>query len=256
MKVGHDWSGNESIFFPWPKTIEHVIDENSPLYDMCKQATNSSMPMRHKRPSKFDSEATSNTNSTFLSNGTSSAGSAQDPRPIKSEDYEIVVILEGNIETTGASCHIRTSYLPQEILFGYRFTPIYPKFTDFEYLFDYAKFDHVEPIQYDLLGLNVAFTNKGYNYVHDARHESKNFYQTIQNTEQLPLDFNFKKPVSTTAAAENSIFTLLKTFGVNNNGADEVKSIEHPAEHLISFEPKNDSIPAIPEQKCNYEFTL
>jgi hypothetical protein len=46
---------------------------------------------------------------------------------IKNEDFEIVVILEGNIETTGASCHIRTSYLPQEILFGYRFVPIYPK---------------------------------------------------------------------------------------------------------------------------------
>ena len=97
MKVGHDWSGNDSIFFPWPKTIEHVIDENSPLYEMCKQAANNSMPMR-KRSTKFDSEATSNTNSTFLSSATSSGGgSAGDSaRPIKSEDYEIVVILEGN----------------------------------------------------------------------------------------------------------------------------------------------------------------
>ena len=24
LKVAHDWSGNDSVFFPWPKTIEHV----------------------------------------------------------------------------------------------------------------------------------------------------------------------------------------------------------------------------------------
>lgn len=35
MKVGYD--GNENVFFPWPKTVEHVIDTNSPLYEICKK---------------------------------------------------------------------------------------------------------------------------------------------------------------------------------------------------------------------------
>jgi hypothetical protein len=37
MKVSSDLSGNDSVFFPWPKTVEHVIDEESPFYDMCKK---------------------------------------------------------------------------------------------------------------------------------------------------------------------------------------------------------------------------
>jgi hypothetical protein len=37
MKVSSDLSGNDSVFFPWPKTVEHIIDEESPFYDMCKK---------------------------------------------------------------------------------------------------------------------------------------------------------------------------------------------------------------------------
>ena len=107
---------------------------------------------------------------------------------LKNEDFEIVVILEGNIETTGASCHIRTSYLPQEILFGYRFKPIYPKFTDFEYLFDYSQFDQVEEFQKELLYLNVAYNNRQWNCIYDARHEDKNYLLTYQNTVKKPSD--------------------------------------------------------------------
>ncbi len=32
MKVGHDWSGNDQIFFPWPKTVEHVIGKWTDLF--------------------------------------------------------------------------------------------------------------------------------------------------------------------------------------------------------------------------------
>lgn len=251
MKVGHNWSGNDSIFFPWPKTVEHVIDEDSPLYEMCKQVStpNSQGSLQQsskhfRKASRFDSNTvtTTTTHSTLLSRNASS----NDSKSIKSEDYEIVVILEGNIETTGASCHIRTSYLPQEILFGYRFTPIYPKFTDFEYLFDYAKFDHVEPIQYELLGLNVAFTNKHLNYVHDARDESKNLYQTVQNTEQLlpGMNYNYKKTNPDTRGAENSIFSLLKRFGSNNVTLDEQSDLgpSKILESVASTEPVHQNL--------------
>lgn len=155
MKVGFDWCG-ENVFFPWPKTVEHIIDEKSPFYDVCR-----------------DYLADVNSGDVFTS--------IDQSRESKPEDYEIVVILEGNIETTGASCHIRTSYLPQEILFGYRFVPVYPKFTDFEYLFDYSKFNQVEPVNYDLINLNKSYLNKE-SKVYDARKEQKNYNLTLQNT--------------------------------------------------------------------------
>lgn len=189
MKVGHDWSGNDSVFFPWPKTVEHVIDETSPLYEICKkQSTRSSRNQSNQLTTTHD----------FFTQKTIPS--------IKNEDYEIVVILEGNIETTGASCHIRTSYLPQEILFGYRFKPIYPKFTDFEYLFDYAKFDQVEPFQYELFDLNLAFTNRHLNRVYDARAEEKNYNLTYQNTLQKNDEKIYKKESKRPFVSLASIF--------------------------------------------------
>ncbi len=110
-----NYESNDKIFFPWPRTIEHVIDSKSPLYDVVL---------------------------------------ANNKRTKTNQDYEIVIILEGNIETTGASCHIRTSYLPAEILWGYRFRPIYPLITDSDYLFDYSKFNQVEPANSFLFHLN------------------------------------------------------------------------------------------------------
>ena len=102
MKVGHNWSGNDSIFFPWPKTVEHVIDEDSPMYEMCKQALAppSSQPQgKHfgagrKPRSDLNTVTTTTTHSTLLSGN---ALSSDSNKSIKSEDYEIVVILEGKL---------------------------------------------------------------------------------------------------------------------------------------------------------------
>lgn len=114
-------------------------------------------------------------------------------------DYEIVVMLEGNIETTGASCHIRTSYLPQEILFGYRFKPIFPKINKFEYMFDFSKFDNVELVQPHLVHLNVAsHVNK---IIYDAKREHKNCQLTFQNTINGDTRFPFAASATSAAAA-------------------------------------------------------
>ena len=139
-------------------------------------------------------------------------------RSIKNEDYELVVMLEGNIETTGAACHIRTSYLPQEILFGYRFTPIYPKFTNSEYLFDYSKFDHVEPFQYNLMHLNTAHLNRHLNYVYDTKHEDKNYQLTYQNTLQHDT-LNLKAKIVNNSNRKQpfvALSSILSAFKANN----------------------------------------
>ncbi|KAM4617889.1 ATP-sensitive inward rectifier potassium channel 11 [Discoglossus pictus] len=55
------------------------------------------------------------------------------------EDLEIIVILEGVVETTGITTQARTSYLADEILWGQRFVPIVAE-EDGRYSVDYSKF--------------------------------------------------------------------------------------------------------------------
>ncbi|XP_040265833.1 ATP-sensitive inward rectifier potassium channel 11 [Bufo bufo] len=55
------------------------------------------------------------------------------------QDLEIIVILEGVVETTGITTQARTSYLADEILWGQRFVPIIAE-EDGRYSVDYSKF--------------------------------------------------------------------------------------------------------------------
>ncbi|XP_020300461.1 uncharacterized protein LOC109864053 isoform X2 [Pseudomyrmex gracilis] len=80
LTVGTDGE-NGNLFFIWPTTIIHRINESSPFYTM----------------------------------------SAED---MLTERFEVVLILEGTIESTGQTTQARSSYLPQEILWGHRFDPM------------------------------------------------------------------------------------------------------------------------------------
>lgn len=63
------------------------------------------------------------------------------------EKFEIVVILEGTVESTGQSVQARTSYLPSEILWGHRFEQLVRYCNDTgEYLVDYSKFNNTFPV--------------------------------------------------------------------------------------------------------------
>lgn len=89
--------GGNSIFLVAPLIIYHVIDANSPLYDLAP------CDLHHH------------------------------------QDLEIIVILEGVVETTGITTQARTSYLADEILWGQRFVPIVTE-EDGRYSVDYSKF--------------------------------------------------------------------------------------------------------------------
>ncbi|XP_016085807.1 ATP-sensitive inward rectifier potassium channel 11-like [Sinocyclocheilus grahami] len=88
--------GTNSIFLVSPLIISHVIDKNSPLYDL------SAADLQH-------------------------------------EDIEVIVVLEGVVETTGITTQARTSYLSEEILWGQRFVPTVSE-EDGMYAVDYSKF--------------------------------------------------------------------------------------------------------------------
>lgn len=61
--------------------------------------------------------------------------------------FELVVILEGTIESTGQSTQARTSYVSSEILWGHRFYPLvsYNKVKQ-GYQIDYSKFEETSQI--------------------------------------------------------------------------------------------------------------
>ncbi|XP_032905696.1 ATP-sensitive inward rectifier potassium channel 1 [Amblyraja radiata] len=59
---------------------------------------------------------------------------------IKEQDIELVVFLDGTIEATSATCQVRTSYIPEEVFWGYRFAPIVSKSKEGKYRVDFSNF--------------------------------------------------------------------------------------------------------------------
>uniref|UniRef100_A0A3B4Z9R2 ATP-sensitive inward rectifier potassium channel 10-like n=1 Tax=Stegastes partitus TaxID=144197 RepID=A0A3B4Z9R2_9TELE len=65
--------------------------------------------------------------------------------PIKQglADFELLVIMSATVEPTSATCQVRTSYLPDEILWGYEFPPVVSLSPSGKYVADFAFFDKV-----------------------------------------------------------------------------------------------------------------
>ncbi|XP_068098249.1 ATP-sensitive inward rectifier potassium channel 1-like [Hyperolius riggenbachi] len=59
---------------------------------------------------------------------------------ISQQDFELVVFLDGTIEVTSATCQVRTSYIPDEVFWGYRFAPIVSKTKEGKYRVDFSNF--------------------------------------------------------------------------------------------------------------------
>ncbi|XP_034983030.2 ATP-sensitive inward rectifier potassium channel 8 [Zootoca vivipara] len=64
---------------------------------------------------------------------------------LASQDLEIIVILEGVVETTGITTQARTSYISEEILWGHRFVPIVAE-EEGAYAVDYSKFGNTSKV--------------------------------------------------------------------------------------------------------------
>lgn len=58
-------------------------------------------------------------------------------------DFELLVIMSATVEPTSATCQVRTSYLPDEILWGYEFPPVVSLSPTGKYVADFAFFDKV-----------------------------------------------------------------------------------------------------------------
>ncbi|TNN40262.1 ATP-sensitive inward rectifier potassium channel 10 [Liparis tanakae] len=58
-------------------------------------------------------------------------------------DFELLVIMSATVEPTSATCQVRTSYLPDEILWGYEFPPVVSLSASGKYVADFTFFDKV-----------------------------------------------------------------------------------------------------------------
>ncbi|XP_042287079.1 ATP-sensitive inward rectifier potassium channel 1b [Thunnus thynnus] len=56
------------------------------------------------------------------------------------QDFELVVFLDGTAESTSSCCQVRTSYIPQEIQWGYSFLPIISRTNTGKYRVDFSNF--------------------------------------------------------------------------------------------------------------------
>lgn len=63
---------------------------------------------------------------------------------LHTRDFELLVTLNGTMESTAATCQSRTSYVPQEILWGYEFRPVLFSTTSSRYVADFNFFDKVQ----------------------------------------------------------------------------------------------------------------
>ncbi|CAF5200075.1 unnamed protein product [Rotaria magnacalcarata] len=103
---------NTNLMLVCPLVIEHKIDQSSPLYPIS--------------PTKLYN----------------SDGNGPDA-------FEIVVIIEGTMESTGDACQYRTSYKPREILWGFRFKQTRFTFEEGKINFDMNTFEEFEPVNMD-----------------------------------------------------------------------------------------------------------
>ncbi|KAM9753980.1 potassium inwardly rectifying channel subfamily J member 11, like [Menidia menidia] len=79
---------------------------------------------------------------------------------LASEDLEVLVILEGVVETTGITMQARTSYTPEEILWGRRFVSIITE-EDGRYCVDYSKFGNTVPVRMSSLSAKELDQTRG-----------------------------------------------------------------------------------------------
>ncbi|KAG9330923.1 hypothetical protein JZ751_021610, partial [Albula glossodonta] len=79
---------------------------------------------------------------------------------LANNDLEIIAILEGVVETTGITMQARTSYTPDEILWGRRFVSILAE-EDGCYTVDYSKFGNTVPVRMSSLSAKELDQTRG-----------------------------------------------------------------------------------------------
>ncbi|CAH2980224.1 unnamed protein product [Chilo suppressalis] len=113
---------------------------------------------------------------------------------ILQERFEIVVILEGTIESTGQTTQARSSYTTSELMWGHRFVPLVSYNRERQgYEVDYSKFDETTQVDTPLCSAKEL----------DEFYGSQGDRRSIESTtEQQPLVLKMPERTSTDPKAE------------------------------------------------------
>ncbi|KAF7661373.1 hypothetical protein LDENG_00262610 [Lucifuga dentata] len=93
------------------------------------------------------------------------------------QDFELVVFLDGTAESTSSSCQVRTSYIPQEIQWGYSFLPIISHTKTGKYRVDFSNFSRsvqvMTPHCAECFDTDVDQRNHNNHNQHNHNHQEK-----------------------------------------------------------------------------------
>ena len=109
LNLSNNSQSSDRLIF-MPIIVEHIINDSSPLKPLIN----------------YSSQRT--------------------PKRFKYEDFEIVVILEGTVESTGQTTQARTSFLPSEILWNHVFEPLMDSNCKSKATIDFSKFDFTKKL--------------------------------------------------------------------------------------------------------------
>ncbi|XP_039770602.1 ATP-sensitive inward rectifier potassium channel 15 isoform X2 [Ornithorhynchus anatinus] len=65
------------------------------------------------------------------------------PQNLKEKEFELVVLLNATVESTSAVCQSRTSYIPEEIHWGFEFVPVVSLSKNGKYVADFSQFEQI-----------------------------------------------------------------------------------------------------------------
>lgn len=113
---------------------------------------------------------------------------------LSKEQFELIVILEGIVESTGMTTQARTSYLPSEILWAHRFERLVTfQKNDGEYQIDFSRFHNTVVVpdtkrysakQLDDMQKRISSSKVKENSINNKKSPKTVFTQTEDNNEE------------------------------------------------------------------------
>ncbi|XP_010222311.1 PREDICTED: G protein-activated inward rectifier potassium channel 1-like, partial [Tinamus guttatus] len=179
-------------------------------------------------------------------------------RSLRSEQFEIVVILEGIVETTGMTCQARTSYTEDEVLWGHRFLPVI-SLEDGFFRVDYSQFhDTFEvptpPYSVKEQGENLCLSPLLNSPISDKKSPTEQFF-SLDGIDVAGEENKLPSKLLKTSSRKEDLPT--KTFRMSSSNVEKTHSagdlLEIPQVSPISNSEARDEVMQLKALKINAE---
>lgn len=140
------------------------------------------------------------------------------------QDFELVVFLDGTAESTSSSCQVRTSYIPQEIQWGYSFLPIISRTKTGKYHVDFSNFSKsVRVTTPHCVHCFEADVDQRNHNNHSQENHNNQLKRGIDNPGFQVIDIHDSVDVTTMWAGRKGAYAFIET--VNQNVGSKVVKI-------------------------------